>query len=112
MPGGGPKLKGKRGEREVVRRLRGAGIRARRTPLSGSMDGYPGDVAVELGGRELVGEVKRRRDGFRELYRWLEDRDLLFCRADRRGWLVVMPLEVFITLAKEAGIDVGRAKGS
>lgn len=109
MPGRGPKRKGKRGEREVVRRLRDAGIRAKRIPLSGSMDGYPGDVAVELGGHELVGEVKRRRDGFRELYRWLEDRDLLFCRADRRGWLVVMPLEVFISLAKGGEHGCGRS---
>ena len=51
--------KGKRAEREVVRLLRDAGIPSRRVPLSGSAKGYPGDVVIELGDRELVGEVKR-----------------------------------------------------
>ena len=105
MAGSSSQRKGKRAEREVARLLRDAGIPARRVPLSGSVEGFLGDVVIELGDRELVGEVKRRRDGFKELYRWLEGRDLLFCRADRRGWVVVMPVEIFIELVREVRCD-------
>ena len=59
--------KGKCAEREIVRLLRDAGIPSRRVPLSGSIEGSPGDVVIELGGRELVGEVKRRKEGFMDL---------------------------------------------
>ena len=41
----------------------------------------------------LIGEVKGRRDGFRTLYGWLEDRETLFIRADKKSWFVVQPLE-------------------
>jgi len=63
MTGSSSQRKGKRAEREVVRLLRDAGIPSRRVPLSGSVEGSPGDVVIGLGDRELVGEVKRRRVG-------------------------------------------------
>jgi hypothetical protein len=35
-------------------------------------------------------EVKARADGFRELYKWLDDDASILClKADRKGWLVV-----------------------
>ena len=86
------KRKGNRAERELVRKLREMGLEAHRVPLSGSAEGYPGDVVISSGERELIGEVKRRKEGFKELYRWLEGKDILFLRADRREWLVVMRL--------------------
>lgn len=86
MPGKAPRRKGDSGERELARLLGG-----RRIPLSGAAGGvFAGDVEVPGLGR---GEVKRRRDGFKELYKWLENRDFLALRADRKGWLIVMGLD-------------------
>lgn len=86
MPGRAPRRKGNSGERELARLLGG-----RRIPLSGSAGGaFVGDVEVPGLGR---GEVKRRRDGFKELYKWLEGRDFLGLRADRKGWLIVVPVD-------------------
>ena len=83
--------KGQEREREFARAIGG-----RRVPLSGASEGYPGDV-VGLG---LTWEVKVRADGngFKQLYGWLEGVDALAVRADRRGWLVVLPLEVLLAL--------------
>lgn len=104
MAGKSPKEKGRRGEREIVNILTKAGLKAHRVPLSGSVDGYPGDVIVDIITKEgpipWTGEVKRRKDGFKELYKWLNDKDLIFCRADRKEWLVIMRLEEWIWLTK------------
>jgi len=82
--------KGARAEREFAKLISGE-----RVPLSGAAGGsYTGDV-VGLG---LKWEVKRRADGFKELYKWLEGKDALAVRADRREWLVVMPLERFLQM--------------
>lgn len=85
--------KGDRREREIVALHQAAGIQARRVPLSGSVNGYPGDVVIELPGRTLTAEVKARGsgDGFRILERWLGDNDLLFLRRDRAEPLVLLP---------------------
>lgn len=74
--------KGSRGEREIVKLMGGE-----RVPLSGAAGGsFSGDVInIPYIG---VAEVKRRRDGFRQLYSWLGENDALFLRADRREWLV------------------------
>lgn len=61
-------------------------------PLSGAQEGYPGDVTA-LG---LVWQVKSRADGFKSLYAWLDGADALALRADRREWLVVLPLSRFM----------------
>lgn len=107
MAGKGVREKGKRGERELVRILREEGIEARRVPLSGSVEGYEGDVVLQLGDRQLVGEVKLRKDGFKSLYRWLKGKDLLFIRSDRHEWLVVMRLEDWAsTITRERIGDV------
>jgi hypothetical protein len=37
--------------------------------------------------------VKGRGDGFKNLYRWLEGKDILFVRADRKEWLVIQRLK-------------------
>jgi len=90
--------KGVEAEREFAKLIGGE-----RVPLSGAAGGsYTGDV-VGLG---LRWEVKRRADGFRSLYDWLEGKDALAVRADRRPWLVVMPLETLLEIieAKEAAV--------
>ncbi|MGB9622741.1 MAG: hypothetical protein ACPL07_02740 [Candidatus Bathyarchaeia archaeon] len=90
--------KGKRGEREVVNVLKGAGITAVRVPLSGSTAFQRGDVLIEVGGVKYIGEVKRRREGFKELYKWLEGKDVLFVRRDKDEWVVCMSLDVFLNI--------------
>jgi Holliday junction resolvase len=92
MSGRAPRQKGDRAERAVVLLLRNHGIEARRVPLSGSAAGYPGDVHAVLGGREMTLEVKSRKD-YKTLYDWLEDRDGLVLKADRKEALIVMRLD-------------------
>jgi Holliday junction resolvase len=99
--------KGDRFERAIVRLLQDAGFGAERVPLSGSAGGsYLGDLTVPILGRDLVVEAKSRASGFSRLYSWLQDRDLLIIKADRRDALVVLPLK----LAAEIAIAAERGK--
>jgi len=54
-------------------------------------------------GRDLCVEVKARADGFRELYWWLNERDVLIVKADRKEPLVVVRLSLAAEIAKLAG---------
>jgi Holliday junction resolvase len=100
--------KGSRSERAVVRLFQERGFAAERVPLSGAARGrFGGDVSVPLLGRNLRCEVKCRANGFRELYKWLDGADALILRADRRGLLVVVPIE----FAAEVMTAAERAKG-
>ena len=84
------KDKGYRLEHELVEKLKELGIQAERIPLSGAGGGsFIGDLIVE----GKIAEVKGRKDGFKNLYKWLEGRDILFIRADRKEWLVVVRLK-------------------
>lgn len=103
MPGGKrPKRKGTRAEREVLKLLQEAGLEAKRVPLSGSAPGYPGDLVAHLPGLgEAVVEVKaRRRFG---LEAWLDGRDLLVLRPDRKPPIAVLPLERLLALLTKVG---------
>jgi hypothetical protein len=91
MSGRAPRRKGDRLEREVVKLLQAAGVPARRVPLSGSARGYPGDLVVTVAGRDHVLEVKARRD-FKTFYGWLQHRDAVILKADRKEALVVLRL--------------------
>ena len=72
-------------------------------PLSGAVGGrFAGDIALPLLGRELCVEVKARADGFRKLYSWLNERDVLIVKADRREPLVVVRLSLAAEVAKAA----------
>lgn len=95
--------KGARNERLFVADAQAAGLDAERIPLSGAVKGsFAGDVRVS----GYLGEVKVRGDGFKELYRWLEHdgADFLALRADRKGWLVVVPFELFVKFLADAGL--------
>ncbi len=95
--------KGSRAERAIVKFLQQRGFAAERVPLSGSAGGsYLGDLTVPVIGIDRVVEVKCRADGFRELYRWLIDRDILIVRADRLEPLVVLPLKLAAEIAEAA----------
>jgi Holliday junction resolvase len=86
-------------ERRIINALRANGIAAVRVPLSGVAGGrFAGDVVPPLLGRDLCVEVKVRPDGFRELYYWRNQRDVLIVKADRQEPLVVLRL----SLAMEA----------
>jgi len=83
--------KGARTERAIVRLLQGQGIAA--TKISGMYK--PGaDLSVPVLGADRAVEVKCRADGFRELYGWLDSRDVLIVKADRREPLVVVRLSL------------------
>jgi hypothetical protein len=70
--------KGAAEERALVRFLQQRGFAAEKS----SRAGYRGpDLTVPLLGIERVVEVKCRANGFRELYTWLADRDILIVRA-------------------------------
>jgi len=89
--------KGLRGEREFAELVSG-----HRVPLSGAQNGFENDVLVPTPIGTLRSEVKRRGSGFTTLYRWLEDErekpDIVAFRADRKPWLVAMPVETFLKL--------------
>jgi Holliday junction resolvase len=95
MSGKSPRQKGDRLERAVVLLLREHGLDAKRVPLSGSAKGYPGDVVANMAGRELCLECKSRKD-FKTLHAWLEHRDALILKADRKEALVVLRLADFL----------------
>ena len=101
--------KGARFEREMVNKLRDAGIDATRVPLSGmgheskENGEFAGDLVLPwFGGREKF-EAKKRggADGFALLYRWLGRHRGLFIAADRKETLVVLRLRDFIALIKD-----------
>ena len=95
--------KGNRTERALVRILQNHGFAAERVPLSGAAGGsYIGDVTIPLLGVDRTIEVKARANGFRELYAWLEQRDVLVVKADRREPLVVLPLRLATVIAAAA----------
>lgn len=95
--------KGNRAERAITKFLQERGFAAERVPLSGSAGGsYVGDITIPLLGADRCAEVKCRAKGFRELYGWLEGRDLLIVRADRSEPLVVLSLRFAAEIAAKA----------
>lgn len=96
------KDKGYRGERYVVDRLNKHELGATRVPLSGAIAALPGDVNLPWLGLMKIGEVKWRAIGFKEIYKWLKARDVLFLKADRQDGLVVMRIDDFAELLKAA----------
>jgi hypothetical protein len=109
MSGARHRRKGSRAERALVAFLRNRGFAAERIPLSGAVGGsFTGDISLTLLGRDFVVEVKVRGNGFRRLYDWLADRDLLIVRADRREPLVIVPLNLAAEIA--AAAEHGKAQ--
>ena len=84
------KTKGTGFETEIVRAHQKLGIEAKRSPYSGALKEYPGDVQIA----GLIGECKRRRKGYSSLYKALDQgcgADMLFIRDDRKPTMVVLP---------------------
>jgi hypothetical protein len=59
-------------------------------------------TSVPLLGRDMRVEVKARATGFRRLYDWIANHDLLIVKADRLEPLVVVPLKLAIEIAAVA----------
>ena len=57
------------------------------------------DIVVPLAERDLRVEVKARADGFRELYGWLDGRDVLIVKADRQEPLVIVRMALAAEVA-------------
>ena len=88
MSGRKSKNKGSRTELEFSKLIGGDKI-----PLSGALGGvFRGDVE----GLGLRWECKVRKDGFKQLYGWLDGVDALAVKADRKSWIVCIPLEKFM----------------
>jgi Holliday junction resolvase len=104
MAGGrSPRQKGNRTERALRHFLLQRGLTAERVPLSGSAGGrFAGDLLLTLAGRDHIVEVKCRGNGFAQLYEWLDGRDLLIVKADRRDPLIVLPLSLAAEIAVRA----------
>jgi len=91
------RAKGRRGEQEVVRLARAAGLPAERTwHTAQSPDARERACDVLIAGHPA--QVKIAADGFRALYAALEGVELAFVRADRQPWLVVLPAEKLLRL--------------
>jgi hypothetical protein len=103
MSGRRSRSKGARAERGIVNALKASGIAAVRVPLSGAVGGrFAGDIILSLRDRDLCVEVKARADGFRELYSWLNERDVLIVKADRQEPLVILRMSLAAEIAKAA----------
>lgn len=113
MPGGKKSRdKGVRSERNLVKQLRELGIPVRRVPLSGSHPGEPDDLIIcdcdegNFGRHDVLdasecaatkrAEVKVRKHGFKQIYRWIDGTQLLFIKSDGNEWLVVQRLDALI----------------
>ena len=91
------RTKGGRVERELVNKLKDAGIAAERVPLSGAAGGtFSGDVLIQ---GALIAEVKARKDGegFKTLEGWLGENDMLLLKRNNAEHLAVMPWDVLVT---------------
>ena len=85
------KQKGDREERAVVEFHRELGIDCERTLTGGARNtGATYDIDLDIGDG-LKGECKMRKDGFKQLYTWIDGRDFLTVRADRKERLYVIP---------------------
>jgi len=91
--------KGSREELAIKRLLQSKGFAAEKV----SRMYRPGaDLILSLLGVDRTVEIKVRSDSFGTLYRWLEQRDVLIIRADRKEALAIVPLRFAIEIAARA----------
>jgi hypothetical protein len=104
MSGRRPRDKGARTERAIVRLLQGQGVPAKKISRAWCAGA---DLRVPILGVDRAVEVKCRAAGFRQLYDWLNRRDVLIVKADRQEPLVVLRMSLAAEIAK--GSDVTRS---
>ena len=93
--------KGDRLEREIVQLFQRHNILAKRTPMSGAIAGWEGDVIIKIGDKSERIECKRRKAGFGTIYRWLAGNYLLAIRDDQTEPLIVMRAADFVQIVAE-----------
>ena len=72
-----------------------------RVPLSGGAS-IKGDLIFnKKGGEKWQAEVKARADGFKNIYKWLTDVEILILKADNKKALAVLYLDDLLTLIEE-----------
>ena len=72
-----------------------------RVPLSGGAS-IKGDLIFNnKGGEKWQAEVKARADGFKNIYKWLTDVEILILKADNKKALAVLDLDDLLTLIEE-----------
>jgi len=80
------KEKGNRFEYKMRDLARSKGLTVKKIPSSGAGADYKGDLEIE----GFPYECKHRKDGFREIYKWLGKNRGLFITADHRESLLVI----------------------
>jgi len=112
MPIKSAKAKGTRGEHQAVKALQDCGFDAERVFGSGAFEqqlgpNFKGDICLTTAADSLAGEVKVRARGFTQLYNWLEDgrKDFLMVKADRKEFLMVLPMSTVERLLHADNID-------
>ena len=97
MSGHRSRDKGARTERAIAKALQTHGFMAMK--ISGLYK--PGaDISMPLFGTDRAVEVKCRAGGFRQLYEWLDERDILIVKSDYQEPLVVVRLSLAAEIAK------------
>lgn len=97
------KAKGTRLEKWVSAALESVGLKARRQPGSGIYSAFPHDVeCIWPGVGRLVVECKSRKEGHRQLDKWLGAADLLVIKADYGTPNVYMSWQTFQAIAQQA----------
>lgn len=98
------KDKGRRHENEVAKLLTENGIPAERIPLSGSFGGkYDCDVVIGTPESPIARvECKHRENISKQLWEWLDGNDYLVVKRNNHKNLVVMDIEEFIRVKKQA----------
>jgi hypothetical protein len=97
--------KGDHFEREVAKIFGRHGLDAKRTPMSGAIVGWEGDVIVKIGDRKERIECKRRASGFKGIYGWLGANYLLAMRDDNCEPLILIRAEDFANLCARIPSD-------
>ena len=101
MPGSSPKRKGDGYERELAKyfneKIFNGEDKVQRMPLSGG-GAIKGDVIINNDIEEWVLEVKCRANGFKEIYKWIENNDALIIKADNKKALAVLDMNDFFNI--------------
>ena len=93
------KQKGDREERAVVKTFLELGFECERTLESGARSNSQVTWDINLHAHRLLkGECKVRKDGFKQIYDWIKDRDFLTIRTDNKERLYVVPESVFLEI--------------
>lgn len=87
--GASQRNKGKRVELELVHYLKNLGYQSERVPLSGATTFAKGDVLVIIGGERKYAEVKARKNGFKSIYKILENAE--------SDYIIIMPSNVSVS---------------